>query len=105
MIEYNGNENYLMIGLTSGNEHYRKALEIAMENEYGKKYLNLREYMSSAQAMKDAGLTPSRTDLTAMMNGSVPESLLSDTVHFNKTGYELIGNKIYDKLLELGYIS
>lgn len=104
MIAYNGSDNYLIVGLTTGNVNYRSAMEAAMKNTYGAKYLNLREYMSSAEAFEDANLTPSQEDLNSMMNGSVPAIFLSDTVHFNAAGYKLIGNKIYEKLIELGYI-
>lgn len=104
MIEKNGTENYLIVGLTSASEIERSILETAMKNTYGDKYLNLREYMSSIDAFRDAGLTPSEDDLDSIMSGIVPQSLRIDGVHFNKVGYRLIGNKIYDKLLELGYI-
>ena len=104
MIEKNGTENYLIVGLTTSSETERSILETAMKNTYGDKYLNLREYMSSIDAFRDAGLTPREADLDSIMSGIVPKTFRADDVHFNRVGYRLIGNKIYDKLLELGYI-
>ncbi len=32
-----------------------------------------------------------------------PQSLLSDTVHFNQCGYELIGHLLFERMDKLGY--
>lgn len=74
-----------------------------MTEEYGDKYINLREYMST-DAMSDAGLTPSQSDISAMEGGNVPPSLLSeDLLHFNSDGYEIIGRLVFNRMEHLGY--
>ena len=42
-------------------------------------------------------------DKEMMGQGMTPESLLSDTVHFNQYGYELIGHLLYERMDKLGY--
>ena len=98
------NDRFIIVGLHTGTEESRQALEAAMEAEYGEKYINLRQYMST-NAMTDAGLEPTAEDSAQMQQGSTPTSLLvhKDNVHFNAVGYKLIGNLIFDTMNELGY--
>ncbi len=96
-------DKYIIIGLHTTTPSYREDLEGLMVEEYGDKYINLREYMST-DALTDAGLTPTQDDTTAMDGGNVPPSLLSaDLLHFNSDGYEIIGKLVYDRMDQLGY--
>lgn len=95
-------EKYLILGLTTGTSDERRGLEQVMANEYGNKYINLRKYLSS-NGMQDANLKPTSEDLEYMKKGAVPPSLLVDEVHFTKDGYKLIGQVVYDRLIELEY--
>lgn len=97
-------ERFIIIGLSTGTAESMAELEHAMEDEYGRKYINLRDYMST-KALGDAGIIPTKEDLDMMAVGMTPESLLIDKVHFNATGYELIGDLIYERMLELGYFN
>ena len=74
-----------------------------MLKEYGRRYINLREYLST-YGMKDAGLEPTETDLAEIAEGKVPTSLRIDTVHGNSHFYKIIGKLIYLRLVELGDI-
>jgi hypothetical protein len=103
MIDYSLSKNFVILGLTSGSKSERNELEILMAQEFGENYINLREYLST-QALQDAGITPTQADIQAMAEGKVPPSLLIDHVHFNATGYTLIGKLVYKRLLELGII-
>ena len=74
-----------------------------MVEEYGDKYINLRKYMAT-DAIYDAGLEPTKSDLQRMQVGYAPFSLLArDELHFNATGYELIGKLVYNRMESLGY--
>ena len=96
-------DRFLIVGMHTGNAESRAALEQAMVEEYGEKYLNLRAYMAS-DAMADAGLTPTEEDLQLMAKGSTPYSLMvPDHCHFNSTGYQLIGKLIFRTMSALGY--
>lgn len=95
-------DKFIIVGLHSGTEAQRRNLEEVMQNAWGDKYINLREYLAT-DGLNDAGLSPTEEDLAAIAEGSTPPSLLSDTVHFNSTGYELVGRKIFERMNELGY--
>lgn len=95
-------ERYIIIGLHTGTSASRSDMEQLMKSTYGNKYINLREYMSS-QALEDAGISPSSEDKKRMALGQTPRSLLVDNIHFNSTGYALLGNLVYERMDELGY--
>jgi hypothetical protein len=95
-------DKFIILGLTTGTREDRVGLEVAMSNAYGRKYINLREYLSS-EGMYASSLIPTEEDLEAMAIGSVPGSLLSDKKHLNAAGYMLIGNIVYERMCELGY--
>ena len=80
MIEHSNNDKYIILGLTSGSATERAELEQRMIREYGRRYINLREYIST-YGMEDAELEPTETDLAEMAEGKVPTSLRFDTVH------------------------
>lgn len=95
---------FIIVGLHTGTAEARAELEAAMVEEYGEQYINLREYMST-DALADAGMEATAEDKELMATGSTPPSLLSDEVHFNATGYRLIGEQIYQRMEELGYFA
>lgn len=102
LVDYNNNDMYLVLGLTSGTEASRKELETKMDNEFGKKYINLRNSLSKS-GVEDAGLIANAEDMMATVIGKVPPSLHVDEVHLNDKGYTLIGNIVYNRMVELGY--
>lgn len=95
-------DRYIIIGLHTGTSASRARMEQLMQSTYGKKYINLREYMST-QALEDAGISPSAEDKQRISLGQTPRSLLADNIHLNSTGYTLLGNLVYDRMEELGY--
>lgn len=101
-MDDNGGIRFIIIGLHTGTAENRLELEAAMEAEYGKQYINLREYMST-NALNDAKLEMTEKDKEMISKGLIPASLMTDGVHFNSIGYELIGNLIYKRMDELGY--
>ncbi|MBQ0139044.1 MAG: hypothetical protein KBT36_07090 [Kurthia sp.] len=95
------NEKYIVIGLTTDNS-FNDDLEKMMESEYGERYINIKEIISD-NGLERAGIEPTAEDIKAMEKGMIPPSLLSDNVHFNSKGYELIGNIVYERMVEIGY--
>jgi lysophospholipase L1-like esterase len=96
------NDKYLVLGLTSGTAESRANLELAMNAEFGGRYINLREIIAKS-GLEQLGIDATEADLNAMNAGSIPPSLLSDEVHFNSSGYTFIAQAIYDRMIELGY--
>lgn len=101
-------DRFIIVGSHTGTAQERAESEAAMEAEYGSHYINLREYMSSrgisdGKEILGAKISATKRDKQMMGQGMTPESLLSDTVHFNRYGYGLIGHLIYGRMEELGY--
>lgn len=96
------NDRYIIVGLPTGTKKSRAELEAAMQKEFGDRYINLREYMST-KAMEDAGKQATPNDLVMLEQGSTPQSLLSDKIHLSGPAYELTGKLIYERMDELGY--
>ncbi len=98
-----GRDRYIVLGVPNGTREEMQALEAAMAAEYGDKYINLREYLST-DGMASLGLTVYPEDEAAMAEGRVPPGLLmEDGVTLNATGYKLAAFLTYDRMTELGY--
>ncbi|MGN1234700.1 MAG: hypothetical protein ACI4U2_01805 [Christensenellaceae bacterium] len=102
-------DRFVVINITNRNNTNGAALDEALSAAFGKKFINLRQYLST-QAIYDAGITPTEADRNLMAIGRPPASLMQDMstgakdpTHFNDTGYTLIGNYIYEQLDSLGY--
>lgn len=105
MIAFSKTKNHIIVGLHQAPYHDTEgleALEALMQKEFGNKYINLRKYLTG-NALSDAGITPSENDISAISNGNCPPSLLADSVHFNASGWLVVGNKIYETGNNLGY--
>lgn len=102
MIDQADSNRYILLGLTSTNATSGANLEKAMFDNFGRHFINLREYLST-YGVYDVGITPTQQDLDQMAIGAVPPSLLSDTVHGNNHFYNIIGNLVHKKGKELGY--
>ena len=74
-----------------------------MRKEFGRRFISLREYLSQ-YGLDDAGITPTEQDLSMMAQGQTPQSLLTDSVHYNSACKTVIGNMIYRKIKELNMI-
>jgi hypothetical protein len=95
-------DRYLIIGITSGTAADRQELETAMKEQYGRRYLNAREMLSS-DGMSMMEVESTVFDQWMIDEGRIPGRLLSDSVHLNEAGYRALGIMVYDRLMELGY--
>ena len=97
-------DKYIVLGLTIGQKAAWQDLTDAMSERFGDNFIDLRAELSKEEVLTEAGITPTSEDLTAIANGQVPPSLLTDGTHFIDAGYKKIAELVYDKLKELGYI-
>lgn len=97
------NEKYIVIGLTTGDAESNSEMESVMEDNFGENYINMREYVSE-NGLEIAGLKATGEDKDAMEIGAVPPSLLYDETHFNKDGYPVLSQAIYERMEDLGYL-
>ena len=103
MIEHSQATNFIVLGLSSGTASQRADYEKAMRKEFGRRFISLREYLSQ-YGLEDAGIEPTEQDVQMMNQGQTPQSLLSDSVHYNAQCKTVIGNMIYKKLKDLNMI-
>lgn len=104
-------DRYLVVGLHTENKSERALLEKTMQESFGEKYFNLREYFSSMDGVfKDYNLEPTNEDIELMKEGKTPYRFLKmtidgeeDATHFLAYAYDIIGDQIYKRLDNLGY--
>lgn len=95
---------YIVIGLIRGGTGSNAKTDAAMMAAYGNHFIDAKSYLASEQALIDAGITPSETDKSYILEGKIPPSLLhTDMGHLNDAGYKLLGQLVYGKMQELGY--
>lgn len=105
MLDYLGTDRYVVIGLTSKTlipdvEPINEALAEA----FGVHFLDIRKYLLE-NGLKDAGIEPTKKDLKDIKKGEIPSSIRVDEVHGNEAFYRIIGEQVYKKLEEMGYIT
>lgn len=109
MVDYHGNDKYVVVSLTSRHSRIPIVDDVnkALEKEFGKHYLNLRQFMVY-ESLDQLGIAPTDHDKDAISKGDVPFSIrLSEDEeenHGNSDFYRLVGEQIYKKLVELGYL-
>lgn len=96
-------DKFLVLGLTSGSREERGKLERALRQEFGDKFVNLREYLSNEEMLSASGMELNEKGAEQTAAGIVPDCLRIDGVHFNAKGYEMIGNYVFERMNELGY--
>ena len=106
-IAHTQSDKFIVIGLTSGSASTWDNTNAALSAEFGPNFLDAKAYLASIQALEDAGITPTATDLQFLNEGRIPLSLNcspEDTTHLSDVGYTLLAKQVYAKLLDLGYI-
>ena len=74
-----------------------------MAKHFGSRFFNWREYLVN-YGLSEAGLPATEQDLKDINEGKCPSSLLSDGLHPNDKGHEIIGKKIYEIMRLNGFI-
>ena len=103
MIAHNGNNNYIVIGLTSltAMPDVLKC-NCKMALAFGIHFLDISDYLRN-YALDDLKITKTEQDATDINNGDVPSSLRTDSVHLTSAANEVVANQVNNKGKELGY--
>ena len=97
-------DKYIIVGLTYAQGIPEiDAVNEAMAKEFGDNFVDIRKYMLN-YGLADAGINPTADDLADIKKGEIPSSLRSDYVHGNKHYHRLLGEQIYRRMQQLGYI-
>ena len=102
--EENG-DRYIIVGYhgTLGALTRYPDVEKRFKAEYGEHYVSLADYFFSEDALNDAGIEITDEIRAELDAGKCPKVFLEDAVHFNATGYELVGKLVYERMDKLGY--
>lgn len=96
---------YLVLSQINGNTPaYTAAINDALAATYGPRYLDVKSYLASVQAITDAGRIPTAADLAAIAEGTVPPVFLTDAVHMNGTGLTRQGHYVAQYIIGKGWI-
>ncbi len=94
-------DKYIIIGLVDGDRASNADTDALMSSAFGSRFLNIREYICT-EALKNTEL--SDEDKAAAEKGEIPECYRYKNRGLNDDAYELIGEAVFNKLEELGYI-
>lgn len=94
-------KKYLVLSQINGNT---RLINEGLAADYGPRYLDVKSYLASRQAIADAGLTPTQADLDAIASGTVPPVFLTDAVHMNGTGLTRQGHFVAQHIIAKGWI-
>lgn len=90
---------------TVGSATWNKVRDVnaAHKARYGVLFVDVQEYLASAQLWTDTGLSPTSADLTAQANKIKPPSVSSDSGHLNAAGYQAVCKFIIRHITGLGW--
>lgn len=107
MVKKLGHNRYLILGVTNGDEwnEYKGnpgyQLIVVLNNDlasvYGEHFIDIRSFLVSNYDKSNS------TDSANMANDVIPASLRYDFLHLNNKGYQLVAEKINQKISLLKY--
>ncbi|WP_341394078.1 hypothetical protein [Arthrobacter sp. G119Y2] len=92
---------YLVLSQINGNA---SPINAGYAGDYGLRYLDVRSYLQSLQAIADAGLTPTQADRDAIASRAVPPCFLNDAVHMNGAGLTRQGHFVAQHIIGKGWL-
>lgn len=109
--QYVRNGKYLVVGLHVYNGtwmkfdiQYLKDFNQKLKEKFREHYVDVSGYMSQC-GLDEAGITATDEDSVEIAKGAMPVSLMiSDKTHFNESGFNVLGDLIFKKLVGLGYV-
>lgn len=96
-------DKYIIISPTTGNKWSNREMENAMTAAWGEHYFNAREYLSF-DGVYDSGVSVNNDDFGMMIKGEIPPCIRADGFNLNEEGYRVLAKKLYQKLIDMGYL-
>ena len=105
MIEYHGNDRYIVVGMTAERRAPAyKEINAELKEKYGAHFVDAQPYLADPQRLTELSITPTQKDLEYLSYGWTPPSLLAaDDLHLNQAGYDIIAKLVSEKITELGF--
>ena len=100
-----GNNRFLVLSITTAPEYigtlgYDAIIDInnTLKSIYPDNYVDVQNVLVNS-------FNPEiPRDVTDYMNGTIPYSLLSDPIHLNEKGYEIVAKTVYEELISKNWI-
>ena len=107
MIEHLTHDRYIIMDLPSGDNVGSAERVQSFNQEFGKHYLNIREYICKYGIVianeLGANITVSTSDQELINKGKIPGCLRVDGVHGNYWYYQIVARAVFEKGQDLGY--
>lgn len=104
MVEKNGNDRYLIIGLTTKD---KQELNKALHHYFGRHFIDLRNYLIqyglNYRKIEEPSFEPTSQDEEDINQDNVPHSLLSDETHGNDWWYKIRNKLEIERGREFGW--
>lgn len=94
-------DKYIVVSLTQND---RDATNNLLKTTHGDHYLDFKSYLLT-DGLKDAKITATSQDQSAITNKNTPPSLLVDQINGNSKYNELLAKQLINKMNALGYLS
>ncbi len=102
MTEFLDTDKFLVIGPIVGNVEKIKKINSDLSAAFGIKFLDLYSYLYN-DAVVEYEVTINEEDKASIAKGNIPANFVLNGKGFSKQGAEIVGNKVFDKLNNLGY--
>jgi hypothetical protein len=103
MVDFVGNDKYIIVGSITGDENTLQPYEKALQEKFGDRFINFREYLiSDAYDKYDIQLTSK--DVAAIRQGSVPPSLIMNGSKLSDQGSKILADLIYNRMRQLDLV-
>ncbi|MFW2123374.1 hypothetical protein ACG94O_10415 [Acinetobacter ursingii] len=104
-LEKNKNYNYIVVGFFVDTDGNNKEQIIKTNNllsqQYGNKFFNVEDYISSQSIWADVNIRPNNQDLESQENKNLPVSLSRNNGHLNNIAGKALSIKIAKKISAL----
>ena len=98
-----GDRRYLVLGLTTGDAAYRAPMDAQFLAAFGHRFVNVRAHLTDPDVLAAAGVQLGAADRDQVRVGTVPGALRVDATHLNATGYRLVADLVWQRMVELGW--
>lgn len=101
-------KRYLVMSLPSNTfkNKYTNSSNTYKKMIFGDNFLNLYEKFTDIKCLKRYNIELTQADIAEINNGGLPPSLLNESgSYLNDKGFDLLSRMVYDKLIDLGYIT
>jgi hypothetical protein len=103
MVEFTGNDKYIIVSSITGDAKTLQPYEKALEEKFGEHFINFREYLVS-DVYDDYEIKLNNKDVAAIKQGIVPPSLIMNGSKLSDQGSKILADLIFNRMRQLDMI-